>query len=431
MEVSSEELAAAAARLQVWAFPLVFAQRVRLNFTLPLTPDAARPATSAGAPVNRFGHQRALSDPDLRVGVAPNVDTLYSVAWVDLDTGPYVLRAPDFGDRYYSLQFALADTRSPWALGQRTHGGALPPVRLVRGELAYGEHDGGIELVTPHRYLMVCGRTLVEPEDPGDLVRAARLQDLLQLEALGPPAPRRLEPAEAELAALPREAELTRPGAFGRALAAVVRDSAPDTVPAWVHEDVARCGLDVARGGAEAALAEGLATGLEAVRARVRTLGEVVHGWALTPQGPEFGDDDLLRAAVALSQIFINPAVEATYPVCEVDDTGAVLDGRAAAYTWTLVPDDPPPVDAFWSLTLYHAAGLLAANELGRYAIGDRTPGTVRGEDGSLTVHVSTTPPADGVANWLPAPKGPFRLMLRLYVPRDPAWAPPPVVRVR
>ena len=133
---STDDVEQAAARLQVWGFPLIFAQRVRLGFTQPAAPAAPRPPTSAGAAVGTFGHQRELSSPELRVGVAPNVDTLYSVAWIDLDAGPRRLVMPDLGDRYYSVQVALADTSSPWALGRRTHGGQLPPVTLRRGALA-------------------------------------------------------------------------------------------------------------------------------------------------------------------------------------------------------------------------------------------------------------------------------------------------------
>jgi hypothetical protein len=198
-------------------------------------------------------------------------------------------------------------------------------------------------------------------------------------------------------------------------------------------EDMVICGFVAADADSSRDLAveRGLAAGLSDIEARVRSMGEVVNGWALNPRGPDFGEDHLLRAAVARSQIFINPAVEAVYPVCEVDETSTALDGRSGEYTWTLAADDQPPVDAFWSLTMYHGAGFLVANDLGRYAIGDRTRGLERGADGSLTVRISTAEPAAGPANWLPAPEGPFRLMLRLYCPRVLDWAPPPVIRSR
>lgn len=434
VERSLDEVRATAARLQVWAFPCVMAQRVRLNFTQPRDPTAARPATSAGAALGRVGHQRALSDPGLRVGVAPNVDTLYSVAWLDLDAGEHELRTPAYGQRYYSYQVGLADTGSPWSFGQRTHGPLLPPLLFRRGPLGTRARDGRLEVTTPHRFLMVCGRTLVEPDDPEDLARVRALQDEVELRApaVGPgreEAPVGLR--DVDLDAVPRDAEVHQPAAFARSVARVVRDLAPASVPATVRADLATCGLVDGAPSEEVADAvrDGLADGVRAIEARVGALGRLARGWALNERGPDVGSDLLLRAAVARAQIYVNPVEEAVYPVAEVDDRGEPLDGGERSYAITFADDDQPPADAFWSLTVYHRAGLLVDNPLGRYAVGDRTPGLRRGADGSLRIHVAAYPPADGTSNWLPAPRGPFRLMLRLYHPRDPGWVPPPVVR--
>jgi hypothetical protein len=416
----------AAERLQVWGFPLVFAQRVRLNFTQPAAPTAPRPPTSAGAAVDTFGHQRELSSPELRVGVAPNVDTLYSVAWIDLDAGARRLALPDLGDRYYSVQVALADTSSPWALGRRTHGGQLPPVTVRRGGLAYLEGPDGIELSTPHRFVMLCLRILVEPGDPHDLARVHALQDAVVLEGVGG-ARRTASTRERDiaLAGVDRADEVSEPSAFVRAVAAAVADSAPESVPASVVADLEACA-----DGPPDAVAAGLSAGLERIDAHVRGMGETVNGWAVNWRGPDFGDDLLLRAAVAYSQIFVNPAVEAVYPVCETDGAGTPLDASTGDYEVVFPSDGLPPVDSFWSLTMYHAAGLLVANEAGRYAVGDRTPGLRWSDDGSLVVRLSSSRPSDADANWLPAPDGPFRLMLRLYGPQDRSWQPPAVRRV-
>jgi hypothetical protein len=422
----------AAARLQVWAFPLVFAQRVRLNFTQPADPTVPRPPTSAGAPINRLGHQRQLSTPELRVGVAPNVDTLYSVAWIDLDAGPRVLTLPDMDERYYSVQVALSDTASPWAFGRRTHGGRLPPVTVTRGPLKLQESVDGVRLSAPHRHLMLCVRTLVEPGDPLDLGRVTMLQDAMRLEpaeGARPLASADDTSRDIALASVDRAAEIGDATAFARAVAAVIEDSAPASVPEQVRADLATCGLDGGRAAPAnvARIADGLAVGLTRIEAHVRVMGEVVDGWAVNRRGPDFGDDLLLRAAVAFSQIFINPVAEAIYPVCEVDETGLPLDAATNDYELVFGAGQLPPVDSFWSLTMYHAAGLLVANDAGRYAIGDRTPGLVRGAGGSVTVRVSRSRPTSAEANWLPAPAGPFRLMLRLYGPWDDAWTPPPV----
>jgi hypothetical protein len=125
---------------------------------------------------------------------------------------------------------------------------------------------------------------------------------------------------------------------------------------------------------------------------------------------------------------------EALYPVAKSDAEGRPLTG-SHAYRITFRPGELPPVDAFWSLTMYTTDdGPLVTNPIGRYAIGDRTPGLVTDRDGGLTIRVQHERPADANgANWLPSPDGPFHLMLRLYVPRaaalDRSWLPPPVER--
>ena len=116
-------------RVHAWGYPLVFAARLRQNMTLTPVPMDSATSRSAAAPINTFGHQRLLSDATYRVGVAPNVDTLYSVAWVDLADGPVVLDTPDFSDRYYSFQVGFADSSS-LAVGHRTHGAKLLRVTL-------------------------------------------------------------------------------------------------------------------------------------------------------------------------------------------------------------------------------------------------------------------------------------------------------------
>ena len=134
---------------------------------------------------------------------------------------------------------------------------------------------------------------------------------------------------------------------------------------------------------------------------------------------------------MAKNQIYVVPADEAVYPVTRVDGNGDRLDGRNR---YRLVLDSPPPADAFWSLTVYGTPGPLIANPLDRYAIGDRTPGLARGDDGAVTISLQHDEPAEGTSNWLPVPAGPFHLMMRLYWPQPPVlegrWMPPPVERV-
>ncbi|MDI6626592.1 MAG: DUF1214 domain-containing protein [Rhodococcus sp. (in: high G+C Gram-positive bacteria)] len=418
-----------ACALQVWGFPVIFAQRLRLRFTDPSSPHAQRPSTSAGAPLNCLGHQRELSNPTLTAGVAPNVDTLYSLAFVDLDSGIFELRLPDFGNRYYSVQIGEADSSTNVVVGQRTHGSRCPPITLFRPTFAPTEVTDGW-IACRSRFVMIAIRILVDPSRGGDMNAVNELQNHIVLS--GPPTPPAAR-ADLALAAVDRSDELRQPVEFLAALEHAIGGLADSDVPSWVRR-THHCLVDALddsteRRAAERDIADGLETGLEDIAAQVKSMGRIVNGWAINEAGADFGTDHLLRAAVAYSQIYINPAAEALYPVCEQDEEGHQLNG-SNNYAITFRVGHFPRADYFWSMTVYHAQGLLYANELDRYAITDRTPDVQNDEDGSLTVMVRNLCPTTGTAtNWLPCPPGDFRLMLRLYGPQPGSWSPPPVVR--
>jgi hypothetical protein len=145
------------------------------------------------------------------------------------------------------------------------------------------------------------------------------------------------------------------------------------------------------------------------------------------------GDDYLLRAAAAKYAIYGNDLQEAFYPSTESDENGDALDASKHDYLISFAADRLPPVNAFWSVTMYGMPDqMLVDNGIGRYSVGNRTNGLRLGSDGSLTIFISHKAPiGDAAANWLPAPNGPFTLTTRLYMPKpealDPLYAPPPV----
>jgi hypothetical protein len=171
------------------------------------------------------------------------------------------------------------------------------------------------------------------------------------------------------------------------------------------------------------ALRQGAEDGREQVEAATRTLATPVNGWLGSPANAgHYGADDLTRAAAAWQYIYVNDALEALYPTAMTDAEGRPLDGRRA-YSLHFSADQLPPVDAFWSLTLYdRQTQLFIANPLQRYALGDRSPGLVYDVDGGLTLHIQPSPPGAGRdGNWLPTPPGPFYLIQRLYLPQAKA----------
>lgn len=277
---------------------------------------------------------------------------------------------------------------------------------------------------------MVAIRVLVDPADPGDLTAVQRLQDQIQL--AGPPSPRSpSDPRSVALVNRSRDDEVLTPEGFLGSLDSAMAGLSLADIPPWVVE--ARLRLrkslsDDASGNERDLVAQGLAKGLDRIAQHVSVLGRTVNGWAINEGGTDFGDDHLLRAAVAYSQIYINPATEAVYPVCETDNLGCSLTG-AHRYSITFAPDDLPPAEYFWSLTMYHRQGLLCDNVIRRYAITDRTPGLERNPDGTLAILIQQSRPASAT-NWLPCPPDEFRVMLRLYGPRDASWTPPAIMRI-
>jgi hypothetical protein len=163
---------------------------------------------------------------------------------------------------------------------------------------------------------------------------------------------------------------------------------------------------------------------------------ELPNHWSSVTNGAAFGTDYLTRTAVAKSNILVNAPNETKYMYQDLDAAGARLNG-ASRYTVTFAKEEAPPVDGFWSLTLYDAQHFFVPNEAKRYSLGTKNKNLKLESDGSLTIYVQAdSPPEAQRTNWLPAPKnGDFSLFLRAYWPkvaiRDGIWAPPPVQQVK
>ena len=177
----------------------------------------------------------------------------------------------------------------------------------------------------------------------------------------------------------------------------------------------------------------GMKAGEKMVEEKVAAMGKDVNGWRI---GSSFGDrtfyhgDWLLRAAAAKAGIYGNDAFEATYPMTRWTADGKILDGSKHNYTLTFPAGQLPPVNAFWSVTMYDGnTQLLIKNPIDRYLINSpMLPGMKKNADGSLTIHIQKDSPGkDKVANWLPAPDGPIYLAMRLYWPKTepPSILPP------
>lgn len=393
-----------------YAFPLYEMARTRWN-------ALENPAHPVRARANVPGHRRNLSDHRARNVTTPNNDTLYTSCWIDLASGPVQL-AVDLmpAGRYWSVALMDFFTNHFALPGSRLDGRGPVQATLV-GPRWSGPLPAGRVIRAPGDDVWLLGRWLVE--GPQDLAAARAMQDRLRLDGPTPApvarvAPRSVRDPENFLAVVNE---------------ALARNPAPE-VDAPLLRRYATVGLQPGATEAWGRLPEPvrdawharIGPACEALRGAMGRGGRVIQGWELGhPAIGDFGREHALRAAVALGGLAALPPVEAIYPLRERDDAGDPLDGQRRYRV--RIPPGGLPCDAFWSLTVYQREPdgrlFFADNPIGRYAIGDRTPGIVRAADGAMDIWLQRDAPADPAAraNWLPAPPGPMQLTLRAYLP--------------
>ncbi|TFZ04537.1 DUF1254 domain-containing protein [Ramlibacter rhizophilus] len=352
--------------------------------------------------VNQFTHTHRKLGPDDREVVSPNNDTVYSNAWLDLSQGPVLIDTPDMGDRYWVLGLLDAWT-NPFAYVGRRSTGNRPQRTLVHGPGWGGVVPAGVDTViaAPGQDVWIIGRILVD-DDPADLALVRELQ--LRIAAL------RLDGSDAAMRVDTRLDGGTT--------------NAPDAslYRAIVDEALARNPVPRGEKLAWPVDPDELASALPRVFEQLRQAQQphaLGGGWALQVAVREhWGDDVLTRARIARNFIGALGMEEAMYPTAEVDADGEPLHG-SHAYALRFEHGHGLQVGAFWSLTMYRRSDcLFVANPIGRYSIGDRTPGLKEEADGSLVIRLQTDDPGPGF-NWLPAPHDePFYVVLRLYQPR-------------
>jgi hypothetical protein len=440
--VVRDDLAPLASEAYIYGFALVFDLQQVGRFT------REGMGSLAPAPANRFSHASKLAGPDDRF-VSINNDTIYSIAQVDVSGGPVLLRVPDTAGRYYVLQFVDAWTNNFAYVGRRATGTEAGTYLLVPPGWQ-GEVPAGTQVIEfPTTAGTIVGRWACD--GPADLGAVRALQNGLSLEPHGRPAPPQGIPAPAAVPAGLAFFEQMR------TWMQAFPPSGPDQAyqkrftPLGLLDPVspyADCPPDLARA---------LTAGADAAKQQMETalkdgdLAPVINGWRLTFHmfdynldhlGPGTIDDPmwkmadrtvsyLARALAARGGLWGNHGYEAAYPMTYADKDGQGLDGRNR---YTLTFGQEPPVGAFWSITMYDLPDFyLVAYPIGRYSIGDRTPGLRRDADGSLTIVIQHDQPAD-TSNWLPAPAAPFRPIMRLYQP-GPAvlngtYKIPPITRM-
>jgi hypothetical protein len=385
-------------------------------YGLPLIEMAgARVNALRGTQPNVMVPSRTLTTVQTQSVTTPNNDTLYARSWIDLSKGPVTLTLPVSGTRYLSVALMDMYSNNFAVLGTRTTGPAGGTFTLVGpGDAAKGAMV--VRSPTPWVWLLV--RTLVDGE--ADLAAANAVQDAVVVK--GP----------ASTAPPPRASRNAPWQQYFAAVQALLLENPPPATDLAALRGFEPLGLTLGGGfNAErfspaevAQIDAGVADGKALLRSRRRP-GPVVDGWIYPKSNlGEFAQDYLYRAQVAVGGLAALPPAEAMYMRAVTAD-GAVHFDSSQRYRLRFAADKLPPVQAFWSLTLYEATAegqaFFTPNPINRHAIGARTPGLVKGADGSLEILMQRDDPGEGRrANWLPLPAAmPFTTVLRAYLPQD------------
>jgi hypothetical protein len=421
--VSSNELAAIAHEAVLFTFPLYEMARMRAAASARRDADGNFAGGSPNSTLrwmNRWVHTRQLLGPQNREVVTPNNDTLYSSVWLDLSAGPLLLNVPDMGERYYILGLLDFYTNPFGYIGSRTTGTAAASF-LLHGPDWQGEvPQGARALSCPTPCVWMIGRFLVD--GPGDLEEVVALQDRFVLTPLGQHDA--TVPMLVDVGMQPRE-RASDPVRFAQVVNGALFENPPAPESVRAVERFAQCGIGPHCDAAalDTAQREAIAQAIVEVTQELSQPqpSELGGGWFLPVSVSEsFGVRYRERAQVARNYIGALGSEEAMYVVADRDADAVPLHGDVG-YVLHFPPGGLPQTEAFWSITAYDKAScLLIENAIGRYSLGDRTPGLCYDDDGGLRIAVSSQQPVDGVlrANWLPAPAAAFYLALRLYVPR-------------
>ncbi|MFN7674259.1 DUF1254 domain-containing protein [Aquidulcibacter sp.] len=364
-----------------------------------------------GSAANQWRHVRRLADASSRRVTTPNNDTLYSSAWLDLRKGPVELTYPKASERYLSIAILDMYTNNFVVLGPRQTLGDSGRVRLV----APKERASGDEIVAPTHWVWAQVRTLVS--GPEDIGVAHQLQDGLRIVGAQSPPP---GPVPATTDAFE---EL-------QAIVGLLATEAPPLAgehqlrERWEQAGLTPLGLAEVAHSRRSAIDRGLQDARNRIAKRLALSG-ARSGW-IYPEVSlgDFGADYIYRASIATWGLGALPLKEAVYLRAIARD-GQTTFPADTSFVLRFPPGGLPPARAFWSLSLYEALGdgrlFFAQNPLGRYAVGDRTPGLRTEADGSLTIWIGARDPGESRrSNWLPASGARFALVLRAYNP-DPS----------
>ena len=450
--ITEQEAHAIAVDAYVYFYSLMSMDVSRKQFT------NVEPGKEFGkGPMNMFVNVPEYPPADFKGVVRSNFDTLYSIAWLDMTKEPVVISAPDTSGRYYLLPMLDMWTDVFASPGWRTTGtkagtflvtppGWRPDLRdRFVEEFKLPGDTQRIDAPTP--FVWVIGRTKTDGPPDYDAVRKiqAGYKVTLLSEYGKAPKPVEFKPdPSVDMKTPPKvQVDTMTAGVYFAYAAELLKLHPPHITDEPIIARLKRIGFEAGKSfdfasapaAVQKALAAAPAEAQKLMLWKAPTLARVANGWSMnTDTMGVYGNYYLKRGIIAQVGLGANLPDDAIYPINLVDDTGKQLDG-ASDYTVHFDKGQMPPAEAFWSITLYDNDGFQVANPLNRFAVSSWMPFTYN-PDGSLDLYFQhESPRADKEANWLPAPKGPYNLTMRIYAPKEDVvtgkWNPPPIVKVQ
>jgi hypothetical protein len=432
----------------IYGLPIVMNYAVMYEFAVDTKSSQFK------APFNQINNQHRVATYEDTAVVTPNSDTPYSVLWLDLRAEPMVISVPAVPkQRYYTVQLIDGNTYNFGYIGSRATGSA-PGDYLIVGPDWKGETPAGIKKVFSSTTPFVFAVFRTQLFNAGDMPNVEKVQAGYKTQPLSAFLKQPEPPAAPKVDFVPATTEGIKKN-FYEYLAAALEFVPPSQADKDIRAKLASIGIGPGKTFEfkdlslehKAEVLLGMKEGDDKVDKFLAGGMKNVNGWSI---GSFFGDrafykgDWLMRAAAAKAGIYGNDAVEATYPFTRVDAKGETLDASKHNYTITFPAGQLPPVNSFWSVTMYDGKSqLLIKNPINRYLINSpMLPGMKKNADGSLTLYIQKDSPGKATeANWLPAPDGPIYLVMRLYWPKteppsilppgEGTWQPPAIVQVK
>jgi hypothetical protein len=431
----------------IYGLPIVMNYAVMYEFAID------RSSNQYKAPFNQIYNFKNVATYKDTAVVTPNSDTPYSVLWLDLRAEPIVVSVPAVEKtRYYTVQLIDGNTFNFGYIGSRATGSDAGDYMVV-GPNWQGATPPGIKKVFQSSTQFTFAAIRTQLFNPEDMPNVAKVQAGYKAQPLSAYLKQSAPPAAPAIDFPKADAELVKKNFFE------YLDFALQFAPAGpeertIREKLARIGVGAGKTfdfkdlplTHKVEIGLGMKEGDEKVEKYLESGSKNINGWKV---GSLFGDrlfysgDWLKRAAAAKGGIYGNDAAEAVYPMTKTLADGETLDASKHNYTVTFPAGQYPPVEAFWSVTMYDGKSqLLIENPINRYLINSpMLPGLKKNPDGSLTLHIQKDPPgADKESNWLPAPNGEMYLVMRLYWPKVEApsilppgtgtWQPPGIKKV-